>query len=244
MEQLNIQEIASAKIKAMHKSGEIQKRIEDGIQSTIEKTIDSAVNDYTFKSAIEKKIETELSEVAKNINFSAYTSFLTQKMDQVIGKYVKGELAKKIKDEFSKIYLQKRESIKLSEIFDFYTKWLNEKLDNNEKQSWERYQIDMEDERYWLRFRAGNPQSTRKYSSSGEYSLEFSLSIDSNNKKEATLSWVRLDGDDFKKDTLRRYISDFETLILNLLFNETKIIIDIHPDEVETYLDIDSEYYD
>lgn len=241
--ELNINEIASAKIKSMHDSGEIKKRIEDGIKDTIEKSIDSAVNDYTFKNEIEKRIGSELSIVAKNLNFSAYTSYLTKKMDQVISKYVKGELAKKIKDEFSKIYIEKKDSIKLSEIFDLYKKWLNENLDIDEKREWERFQIDMEDERSWLNFRAGNPSSTRKYTSLGDHGFEFCLHINTNNKEEGTISWVRLDGNDFKRDTLRRYMSDFEALILNLLFNDTKIIIDIHPDDVETYLDTEEEYY-
>lgn len=240
MENLNIQEIASAKIKEMHESGEIQKRIEDGIKATIEKSIDSAVNDYTFKNEIEKKIESELSCVAKKMNFSSYTSYLSKQMDKVIGKYVKGELAKKIKDEFSKVYLQKRESIKLSEIFDAYKEWINKELTRDEKRSWGHIHIDVRDEGY-ISYKIGAPDDKSKYSYRSN-TFEFTLFFGGNKeRKQGTIGCVRLHGEDMDKGIIKRYLSDFEALILNVMFNDTHVIVDIEPDSTE-YFDNDEDF--
>lgn len=54
--ELNINEIASAKIQSMHESGEIRKRIEEGVEKSIYSAIDSACQDYQFRSTIEKKV--------------------------------------------------------------------------------------------------------------------------------------------------------------------------------------------
>ena len=55
--EININEIASVKIKEMEESGEIRKRIEDGIEKTINDAIDSACKSYKFRSEISEKIE-------------------------------------------------------------------------------------------------------------------------------------------------------------------------------------------
>lgn len=240
MQQLNIQEIANAQIKAMHESGEIQKRIEDGIKQSIERAIDSAVNDYSFKNEIERKIETELSHVAKHMNFSAYTAYLTKQLDKTIGKYVKGELADKVKDEFSKVYLQTKESIKLSEIFEAYKEWLEEELSDSEKQDWGHIRIDTEDSSY-VTYKLGNPNTKTSYSYK-DNSFEFTLFFAGDKeRKQATIGCIRLNGDAMDKGIIKRHLSDFEALILNIMFNDTKIIVDVDTD-YDLYFEDEYDY--
>lgn len=233
MNGLNIQEIANARIAELHESGSIQKQIEDGIDKTIKNAIDDAVSSYGFKREIQDKVETELSAVANTIGFDGYTKFLTEKLTDVIGKYVKGDMAKKIEKEFSSIYLDKRESINLSEIFEAYKSYLQSELDWEEQRSWGGIRLECEGKNY-LEYKIGNPQSSSnrygmdKYDTDKEF--RFCLFGVNNEKKTATIGSVYLDNTSIDKELLRRHLTDFEMLILNLMYNGTTVIIDCDED--------------
>lgn len=238
--EIDINVIASEKIKELHESGILKKRIKEGIEKTINEAIDSAVRDYTFKNEIEKKIESELSTVAKDMNFSAYTSYLSKQMEKLIGKYVKGELAEKVKAEFSKIYLEKRETIKLSEIFNEYKSWLETELSDDEKRNWGHINVDIRDEGY-ITYKLGKPTSKSVFSSRDK-EFEFTLFFGSYKERgKGSIGYVRINGSEIDKGIISKYLSDFEALILNLMFNDTEIIVDIQPDSI---LYFDNEYYD
>lgn len=236
MNNLNIQEIATAKIKELHESGEIKKRIEEGIQKNIFDAIDSVVKDYSYKRAIEEKVEKELCVIASSMNFSSYTSFLQAKLEEMVNAYVKEDLAIKIKDKFSKTYLNKPEQIALSQILEAYKEWLINELDHNEQQDWERFSIDQEDNYdSFLHFKCGKPGKDR-YSSRFDKSFHFDFHFDNKETKTGHLYNATIDGCNVKDAIRIGSISDFEAMIINALFNETPIIIDIDVDDFETYI--------
>ncbi|WP_348726464.1 hypothetical protein [Parabacteroides goldsteinii] len=94
--ELNINEIASAKIQSMYESGEIRKRIEEGVEKSIYSAIDSACKDYQFRSTIEKNIESVLGEVAKGVNVDAYKNFLISRLNKAFSSHVKKDIGDKI----------------------------------------------------------------------------------------------------------------------------------------------------
>lgn len=236
MNSLNIQEIASAKIKELHESGEIRKRIEEGIQKNIFDAIDSATRDYSYRRAIEEKVEKELCEIAGSMNFAAYTSFLQTKLEEMVNTYVKEDLATRIKDQFSKVYLNKPTQITLSQILEAYKEWLINELDPNELHDWGKFSIN-QDDNYdsFLNFRCGKPGKDR-YSSRYDKSFHFDFHFDDKETKTGHLYNVTIDGCNMKDAIRISSISDFEAMMINALFNKTPIIIDIDIDDFETYI--------
>lgn len=233
MNGLNIQEIANARIAELHESGSIQKQIEDGIDKTIKNAIDDAVSSYGFKKEIQDKVETELSAVANTIGFGGYTKFLTEKLNDVIGKYVKDDMAKRIEKEFSSIYLDKRESINLSEIFEAYKAYLQSGLDWEEQRDWGGIRLECENNGY-LKYKVGSPQKSSGLYSSDKYDtyneFEFCLFGADGYDRKATLGCVYLNEESIKEGMLKDYLTDFEMLILNLMYNDTTVIIDCDED--------------
>ncbi len=236
MEILNINEIASAKIKAMHESGEIKERIESGVEKTINEAIDSAVKDYSFRRKIEESIEKELGEVASGVNFTAYKNFLIDRMNKYISSSLKKETAKKIEEDFKKIYFDAPKEIKLSEILEKYKQWLMGWLDEDDRREWEKFSIEFDREyKYWIGIKAGKP-GRGKYS--GEYeSFEFTIHYDNEDNAKGTIGRASLGLKEFDKQISLGNLSDFEILVFNLLYMKTPIIIDIDcEDDVDNYL--------
>lgn len=233
MNELNIQEITNARIAELHESGAIKKQIEDGIDKTIKSAIDDAVSSYSFKREIEEKVAKELSVVANTIGFDGYTKHLTQKLNSIINKYAKDDLAKKIEKEFSSIYLDKRESIKLSEIFEAYKEYLQNKLDCEEQRDWGGIRLECERDGY-LCYKIGSPRlssiryGSNKYDSDKEF--QFCLFGVNNEKKTAKIGSVYLDNEIINKELIKRYLTDFEMLILNIMYNDTDVVIDCDED--------------
>lgn len=239
MNNLNIQEIATAKIKELHESGEIKKRIEEGIQKNIFDAIDSAVKDYSYKRAIEEKVEKELCVIASSMDFSSYTSFLQTKLEEMVNTYVKEDLAMNIKDKFSKVYLNKPEHITLSQILEAYKEWLINELDHDEQQDWERFSIDQEDSHdSFIHFKCGKTgrNKSSSYLSMYDKSFHFDFHFDNKETKTGHLYNATIEGCNLKDAIRIGSISDFEAMIINALFNETPIIIDIDVDDFETYI--------
>lgn len=230
MNELNIQEIANARIAELHQSGSIKKQIEDGIDKTIKSAIEDAVSSYSFKREIENKVAKELSVVANTIGFDGYAKHLTQKLNNIISKYAKGELAKKIEKEFSSIYLDKRESIKLSEIFEAYKDYLQNELDWEEQIDWGGIRLERENSGY-LSYKVGKPKSSSsRYSYDTDKEFKFCLFGVNNNKKTATIGCVYLDNTNIDEGLIKGYLTDFEMLILNIMYNNTTVVIDCDED--------------
>lgn len=237
---ININEIVGAKISEMHESGEIQKRVEDGVSKSIFEAIDSAVRDYSFKREIEKKVESELSVIAKSIDFSAYTALLTSRLEGMVNEYVKGELANKINDQFKKVYLNKPEQITLTQILDAYKEWLCSQLDDQEKDDNDSFAIDV-DRKYssFLYFKCGIPRKRTYLDEYKEKQFNFSFMYDDKEAMKGHLFGATVEHINMKETMKIGDISDFEAMLISALFNETPIIIDIDAEEYDNYFDED-----
>lgn len=239
--ELNINEIASAKIQSMHESGEIRKRIEEGVEKSIYSAIDSACQDYQFRSTIEKNIESVLGEVAKGVNVDAYKNFLISRLNKAFSSYVKKDIGDKIEADFKRIYLDAPKDIKLSQIIEKYKEWLFSKLDEEERRDWEKFDISFNTEyRYWIDIELKKTGSNR----TSEYE-NFSFTIHyehGGNNKIGYISSAKIGYSDFGKEIKFGRISDFEALVFNLLYTKTRVEIDIEDvDRIDTYL-YDDDY--
>lgn len=234
--ELNINEIASAKIQSMHESGEICKRIEEGVEKSIYSAIDSACQDYHFRSTIEKNIEEVLGEVAKGVNVDAYKNFLISRLNKAFSSHVKKDIGDKIEADFKRIYLDTPKDIKLSQLIEKYKEWLFTKLDEEERRDWEKFDIYFNTEyKYWFDVELKKPNTHRTTE------LEnFCFTIhyeDGTNNKIGYVSSARIGYKDFEKEVNIGQITDFEALVFNLLYTRTRIEIDLEEVGcIDTYL--------
>lgn len=234
---LNINEIASAKIKEMHDNGEIKKRIEEGVQKSVFDAIDSSVRDYSFKRAIQEKVEKQLSDLASHLDFSAYTSFLKSKLEEMVSNYVKGDLAKEITTQFQKVYLNKPEQLTLSELLDAYKLWLNSELDEEEMYENSTFRIEQEHSySSFIRFKCGIPESDGYLRNGKQKPFDFTFMYDRGDTKKGHIINASIDRSSVENSLRLGRITDFEAMVMSALFNETPIIIDIDVDEYDTYI--------
>ena len=239
--ELNINEIASAKIQSMHENGEIRKRIEEGVEKSIYSAIDSACQDYQFRSTIEKSIESVLGEVAKGVNVDAYKNFLISRLNKAFSSHVKKDIGDKIEADFKRIYLDTPKGIKLSQLIEKYKEWLFTKLDEEERRDWEKFDISFNTEySYWIDVELKKPNSHR---TSEHENFSFTIHYeDGSSNKIGYISSARIGYKDFGRELNFGRISDFEALVFNLLYTKTRVEIDIEDvDRIDTYL-YDDDY--
>lgn len=240
--EININEIASAKIKTMEESGEIRKRIEDGVEKTVNEAIDSACKDYKFRSGISESISNLLGEVAKEVNFSAYANFLRDRMNEQIEMHVKNDMINLMRDSFEKMYFTVPEDIKLSDILNKYKEYIEDHLDSDDKKEWGHIEFSYEIEySSFIRIKAGSP----KPKSYGRYDKWIEITLfKPRSEEKATISYIRFDGNDFKTCMDFGKLSEFEILMFNLMFTRKEIEVDIDEDFCfDAYFD-EEEYYD
>ena len=239
--ELNINEIASAKIQSMHESGEIRKRIEEGVEKSIYSAIDSACQDYQFRSTIEKSIENVLGEVAKGVNVDAYKNFLISRLNKAFSSHVKKDIGDKIEADFKRIYLDTPKDIKLSQLVEKYKEWLLTRLDEEERRDWGKFDISFNSEyKYWFDVELKKPNTHR---TSELENFCFTIHYeDGTNNKLGYVSSARIGYKDFGKELNFGRVSDFEALIFNLMYTRTRIEIDMEDvDCIDTYL-YDDDY--
>lgn len=239
--ELNINEIASAKIQSMHESGEIRKRIEEGVEKSIYSAIDSACQDYHFRSTIEKNIEEVLGVVAKGVKVDAYKNFLISRLNKAFSSYVKKDIGDKIEADFKRIYLDTPKEIKLSQLIEKYKEWLFTRLDEEERRDWEKFDIYFNTEyKYWFDVELKKPNTHR---TSELENFCFTIHYeDGTSNKLGYVSSARIGYKDFGKEICLGQITDFEALIFNLLYTRTRIEIDLEEVGcIDTYL-YDDDY--
>ncbi|HEX3038191.1 MAG TPA: hypothetical protein VHO94_04260 [Oscillospiraceae bacterium] len=233
---LNIQAIADAKIQAMHDSGEIQKRIEDDVQKTVLGAIDSALNDYTIRREIEDSISKSVSSVVKEIGFTGYNGFIAKTIKEITEGVMRDDVAQKIQKVFNDMLIVKHDGIKLSEIFQQYRKYICESAEESDKYEWRQFVCDLDVREdgsfthYDVKF---NEKPLESYESA---EIEFSLCT-YREKGKSNISSLLLDGNSVKGTFKLGRLSEMQSLLANLYFNETEIIIDT--DDVD-----DSDFYD
>jgi hypothetical protein len=123
---INIQEIVDNKLKALNDDGTIKTAIEKTIETTVLKAITDALGDYKLRNAIEDQVSKEVSAVVADIGFTAYNSFIAEKVKQITEGVCRVDIAEKIQKTFDEMLVMKHEGIKLSEIFEKYREWVCE----------------------------------------------------------------------------------------------------------------------
>lgn len=236
---IDIQAIVNDHIKAMEEKGIIEKTIQDTVEKTVLKAITDSLECYELRRGIEKKIAAEISGIVNDIGFTAYNSFIAEKIKAITEGVCNADIATKIQKTFDEILVIKRESIKLSEVFDKYREWVCESVDESEKYDLEQFYVKFEeDERYgWFKIELAKENPKSSYS---DEVIKFTLFKNSNKQGFGSISSTYIEGYDIKKNFKFGHMSEFELLLVNLVYNETPIEIDIESeDDIDNSYDID-----
>ena len=141
---IDIQSIVNEKVAEMLEKDDVVKRIEDNIEKAITSALDDAVSSYSVKRVLSDKIEKEVSENLKSLNFSAYTNKIVDNIAKVMEAEAGKDLTEKIIDTY-KEFFEKKEEISIDEVVESYVEYLNESLDNSEKPDYYFVQLSVED---------------------------------------------------------------------------------------------------
>lgn len=247
---VDINKIAQEKITAMEESGEIQKHIESKLQSLVLDSVTSAFDDYEIKRKIKEKVESQISPCLDALDFTAYNSFICEKLRQITEEYLKEDIAKKISDTFEGIFMLKRESIKLSEIFETYREWLIDDLDDCEKYELnnEFYASVEKDDRYgrWLDCSFAKEAPEKSYITSGckdIHKCDFGFVVGSTTSEDkiGKIISVYFEGKRVNDIVKVTSYNKLQSLLLNLYYNKTPIILDVE-DESDIDMSLGLDY--
>lgn len=237
---IDINAIVNNKLKEMEENKTIEKLLEENIEKAIVKGIEGALDSYTLKHQIEDKIEKQVSEVVKEIGFTGYNSFIAEKVKMITEDVCREDIANKIQKTFNDLLIVKRENVKLSEIFEKYKDYMDENTDEEDKYSLERFWVSVEESEYgWITFKMAKEKPDR-YSRNEDDYIEFTVHPNRDNKEIGSMSTVYIG--DRRLETVLKLgnLSEVESLITNIYYNKTPIIIDIESeDDIENYFDID-----
>lgn len=237
---IDINAIVNNKLREMEENNTIEKLLEENIEKAITKGIEGALDSYSLKRQIEDKVEKQVSEVVKEIGFTGYNSFISEKVKMITEEICREDISEKIQKTFNEILVVKRENVKLSEIFEKYRDYMNENTDEADKYSLENFWVSVEESEYgWITFKMAK-EKTDRYSRSEDNYIEFTVHPNRDNKEIGSMSTVYIG--DRRLETVLKLgtLSEIESLITNIYYNKTPIIIDIESeDDIETYFNID-----
>ena len=245
---IDINKIAQEKITEMEKNGEIKKHLEEKLQKLILDSVSSALSGYDVQKKIKEKIESQIAPCLDTLDFTAYNSFICEKVKQITEEYLKEDIAKKISDTFEGIFMLKRESIKLSEIFEEYRKWLIDNLEENEQYELNNeFYASMEDEEgYWLECCISKEKQTNNsiYSVGRKdiYTCEFGFRVHKKYDQNGVgyMGSVYFEGSSVNDVLEITSYNKFQSLLLNLYYNKTPVILDIEDEsDIDTSLGLD-----
>lgn len=235
---INIGEIVNNKIKEMEENKVVENLIAETIEKSVVKAVSEAIDGYTIKRTIEKKVEKEVCDIVNDIGFTAYNTFIANKVKDITEGTIRKDLEDKIQGTLNGILLNKKENIKLSDLFEMYREHLNSTTDEHEKYELENFVVEIEDnDRGWITYKLSKEKS--KYSWD-EFDIEFIIHENYNDKSNGTMWRVKLDGEEIENSLKLGYRSEFENLLINLMYNKTNIEIDIEDeDDIDTSFDIE-----
>ena len=229
---INIGDIVGNKIKEMEQNRVVENLIAETVEKSVTKAIIDAIDGYSIKRTIERKVEENVNELVNDIGFTAYNTFIAGTIKNIMTGVVQEDLKNKITKSVEDILLQKRESIKLSEIFEHYREYLNSELDYQEKYDLENFIVEID-------YRLSKEDNNSSWKSKG-WDIEFTIHENYKDETTGTISWVKKDGVTIDKYNIPEYRSCFDVLLINLAFNRTKIEIDIEDEnDIDTSFDIE-----
>ncbi len=235
---INVSQIVTEKLAQLESDGTIKRKIEETLEKTIMDAITSELSSYSFRKEIAKQLEYAVSGIAASCGLAAYNGYIAEKCKAIVQEHFTADIGAKVEKSLKDIMFAKHEGVKLSDIFKKYREWVLSNTDESDKYDREEFTHELVEQhdgcwrKYTCRF------ADRKLYGYDKPDIEIRfLKYGSND--EDSISSLYLNGHNVKETFKVGTITDFEAFILNLYYNDTKIILD--PDNVDEdpYFDID-----
>ncbi len=240
---LDIQQIVNQKLAEMAENKTIETQIQKTLEKSVNEAVTDALSDYTFTKNIKDKLRDTVGKSLDGFDFSSYHGFITDYFNQLVNHHLKEDIKAKIEQSFNQILFVKRDSIKLSEIYDAYRDFLLEHLRESEKYDLNNYFYhEISRDKYTIKIKLGRSEFDRTSCYDQNDSILFEIwpereSIGTDEER-GTLWLVDCHGYKIDKELIFKDLSSFELLMINLYFNKTQIEIDVW-DDIDTSLGLD-----
>ena len=239
---IDVSQIVQAKLAQLDADGTINRKIEETLEKTIMSAISSELESYSFKHAIQEQMKDAVSNIAADCGLSAYNGYIAEKCKVIVQNLFTTDISERVEKTLNDIMFTKHENIKLSDIFKKYREWVLAYTDESEKYERETFthELEVEEDGAWTKYCCKFADHTLEgYGYSKEkpdIEINFHCFQD---RKESKISTVFLNGHYMKDSFKVGPLTDFEAFVLNLYYNETKIILDEDDVEEDPHFDID-----
>lgn len=236
---INVSQIVTEKLAQLEADGTIKRKIEEALEKTITEAITYELDSYSFRKGIAKQMEAAVSNIAADCGLAAYNGYIAEKCKSIVQEHFTADIGAKVEKSLKDIMFAKHEGVKLSDIFRQYREWVLRNTDESDKYDREEFTHELVEQRdgcwekYTCRF------ADRKLSGYDKPDIEIRF-LKYGDDDECSISFLYLNGRNVKETFKFGTITDFEAFVLNLYYNDTKIILD--PDNVDEdpCFDIDS----
>lgn len=219
---IDVDAIIGEKLRQLDEDGVIRKAIEDALEKSLLSAVTEAINGYKIKREIQEKVEKQISGVVTSLDFSSYNAIMIQKMRELINAYAGDDVAKKVTEMLESLFVSKRESIKLSEIFESYRKYIIADMDYNDHSGGDEFLADCDTTKaHWVKVRFD-----KDIDCIGEKEISFRLYGGYGDNDPYCITSLRFDGTPVDCKDHLGYLSDVEQLLVQCYYNKTPVIID------------------
>lgn len=235
---INVSQIVTEKLAQIEADGTIKKKIEEALEKTITEAIISELSSYSFRREIAKQLEDAVSGVAAGCGLAAYNGYIAEKCKAIVQEHFTTDIGAKVEKSLKDIMFAKHEGVKLSDIFRRYREWVLRNTDESDKYDRKEFTHELVEQRagcwekYTCRF------ADRKLCDYDNPDIEIRFFKYGDND-ECSISFLYLNGHNVKETFKVGTITDFEAFVLNLYYNDAKIIMDAENVEEDPCFDID-----
>lgn len=239
---IDVSQIIADKLAQLEADGTIKRKIEEALEKSIMSAISSELESYSFRSSIQEQLKASVSTIAGDIGLSAYNGYIAEKCKAIVQNLFTTDISERVEKSLNDIMFTKYENIKLSDIFKQYRKWVLEHTDESDKYEREKFThvLEVEEDGSWTSYRCKFADHILEGIGYGKEKPEIEILFQVyRERKEAHISTLYLNGHYMKDSFKVGRLTDFEAFILNLYYNETKIILDEEDVDEDPYFDID-----
>lgn len=241
---INVSGIIAEKLAQLEADGTIKRKIEEALEKSLMSAITDELGSYSFRSGIQKQVRESISHIAEDCGFSAYNGFIAERVKEMVQEMFTTDIAAKVQSALNDIIIQKHENVKLSDIFARYRAWILEHTDDSDKYSRERFTSELcikesgAFTHYDCYFSEEHIEIGSYLSTTEDADIRISICT-YGNEESARIARLYLNGHDISNTLRIGYMTSFEAFLVNLFYNQTKIIMDTDDVDDNDHFDID-----
>lgn len=223
--EIDFSSIVQKKLEQMNQDGTIERMIQEDLEKSIQRCIDATIGGYALQEMIQKEMKNWISSDAKLLGLEAYNGLVANRAKAIVEGVLNDDVSKKISASLEDILVMRHDGIKLSEIVKGYRDFVKSDTDPDDAERYESFcsEVEVRPDGIFthveLRF---GPE--REWDADGDESIL--VRLNQYREEPASIYLLECGGVDMKKAIQLRYLNEFQRMMMNLLLNETEIIMD------------------